>query len=182
MFSSKKTKDINLIPESEAAVSLGQTVFPLVIFGIVIIGTIAAGVFLFFLNTQEIAKAKDQEDKIAAQNAQWQKIASVTAQINQIKSKITAYQGFLNSYPPAENYIDNIAKYLPADVTLSNLDTSNTGAVNMQAKAPTAASAAQLVAVLNSESKVFSNVKIIGVTRASDKEEYTVSLTMVVAK
>ncbi len=182
MFSSKKTKDINLIPESEAAVNLGQTIFPLIIFGLIIVVTIAAGVFLFFLNTQEIAKANEQKDKIATQNAQWQKIASVTAQINQIKAKIAAYQGFANSYPPMENYIDKISSYLPVNVSLLSLDITNTGSVNLQAKAPTAASADQFVAVLNSESKVFSNVKILGVTRATTKDEYTISLTMMVAK
>lgn len=182
MFSSKKTKDINLIPESETSASLSQAIFPLIIFGLIIVATAALGGFLFFLNTQEIAKVKDQEDKIAAQNVQWQKIASVTSQINQVKNKLTAYQGFQSTYPPVENYIENIGKYLPVSISLSTLDITNTGSVSLQAKAPSAAAAAQFVTILNKENKVFSAVKILGVTRATDKEEYTVSLTMVVAK
>lgn len=182
MFSSKKTKDINLIPESEAAANLSQAIFPLVMFGLLILATIAIGGFLFFLNNQEIANAKDKEDKIAAQNAQWQKIASVAAQVGEIKSKLTSYQGFVSKYPPIENYIASISKKLPDNVSLTSLDISNTGVVSLQAKAPSAAAAYQFSEVFNKETDIFSKVKLSGVTRAADKEEYTLSLTMVVAK
>ena len=144
--------------------------------------SVAAFVVLVFLNSQEVAKAKDQETKIAAKNTQWSKVASTAARVSQLKNKIGEYQNFTTLYPPMENFIQALAKRLPANMSLLTLDISNLGSVNLQARAPTAASAAQFVAVLNQESKVFSSVKILGITRAVDKEEYTISVSLNIAK
>ncbi len=182
MFRSKKTKDINLIPESETSSGLEKAVLPLILFGVIIGVTVAAGLFLLFLNSQAQAKAKEQEDQIAVKNSEWQKVASAAATTSQIKNKLGSYQTFVTKYPPLENYIATIGKHLPEDVTLTSLDVDNSGVVRLQAKTTSSESAYQFTEVFSNTANVFSNVKIAGVSRDVSSGEYTISLTMVVAK
>lgn len=182
MFRSKKTKDINLIPESETSAGLEKAVLPLILFGVTIVITTSVGLLLLFLNTQEVAKSKGQEDQIAVKNSEWQKVASAAATTSQIKNKLNSYQTFVTKYPPMENYISTIGKYLPEDVVLTSLDIDNGGVVSLQARTTSSASAYQFTEVFNNATNVFSNVKIAGITRDPVKEEYTISLTMLVAR
>lgn len=182
MFSSKKTKDINLIPETSVG-GKAASIFPyLAIFLLVTILVAGTGAFFWWQNSSEVGKTKDIEDAIVDKNLEWQKIASSAASISLIKNKLSDYKSFSTKYPPAENYLAKVAKFLPENASLTTFDVDNVGLATFQVKAPSASEAYQLVNVLNKETTQFSSVKLLGVTRSSTAQEYTISMSMVVAK
>ncbi len=181
MLGSRKTKDINLIPESERVVSIGSAFPVLFILGLVIIGCTVLGGIVFSLKLGAQAEAQKLDANLEEKNQEWQEVASSAASLSSIKNKITAYESFKTQYPSPNIYIETIKKFLPSNVILVALDLDNKGSSSMQVKVNEAAVAYQLVEVLNKE-KSFSNVKLVSVNKPSEEEGYSVNLTFEVSK
>lgn len=182
MLVSKKSKDINLIPESESSLGLKKAILPLVLFGLLIFLTLSVSLVLFLINSGEKTKAGDLEKSIEVKNSQWQLVASAAARVSQVKNKISQYQALVSKYPPLENYVQKLAKSLPSGISIVTLDIDNSGKATIQVKAPSASEAYQFLNTIAEEKASFSSVKLGGLSRATDKEEYTVSLTMIINK
>lgn len=181
MLVSKKAKDINLLPESEAGKSAAK-VAPVLLIIILIVAVVAAlsgGVT--FLKISSETQNQELEESLASKNQEWQKVASAAASLSQIKAKLGSYQAYNLQYPDLVAHIKKLKVQLPNPASLKTLNLDNKGVAVFQVEMDSPADAYQMVDLLNQD-KNFSNVKLTSISKTSADGSYLINITLTINK
>ncbi len=181
MLVSKKAKDINLLPESEASKGASKIVPAIAVFAVIILIAALVAVVVTFMRISATNQNKDLQDSLVIKNQEWQKVASSAASISQVKAKLTAYQTYNQQFPALVDYISKLKSQLPSPASLESLNLDNKGRASLQVEMVSPADAYQLVNLLN-ENDNFSAVKLISISKSSEAGQYLINLTLAIKK
>lgn len=172
-FGNKKKEQINLIPEEQRVISLGNKLTPLLI-AIVIIA-LEFGAFAFLRATifaQDAALKKVSTD-LESQTPVWQKLEPIASAIKTIQAKKTTYDQTSSQYTGLDKKLDKIRDLFPEGVSLNVLNINNEGKVAITGRSVSADSAYQFYNVLK-EQKEISSLSFESISKTSS--EYTFTL------
>ena len=181
MLVSKKAKDINLLPESEATKGVNKAGPFMLFFAALVILAAALSVGATVLKVTAERENKDLQDSLSAKNQEWQKVASAAASLSQIKTKLSAYQVYRQQYPALVDYTSKLKDKLPSPASLKSLNLDNKGKANFQVEMSSPADAYQLANLLNQDT-TFSDVKLLSISKTGEGSKYLINIVLTIKK
>lgn len=161
----KKEKNINLLPEEQAAAGRSWRDFiiaPLIpILVIVLIAFVFAA--LFTLEQNEARKSRDLEEEISQEVSKWQQFSEEANAVKLIKSNISDYEKVSGQSDKILKISKDIRSVIPKFVSLSNLTVEETGSVSLDGFTQKPKSIFQLYTNLINNPEKFSNVKLVSI-------------------
>ncbi len=177
----KKAKDINLLPESEAAQGVTKAAPILLLFLVVLVGVVVVSLIVTFLKFSTASEGRSLQEDLAVKNQEWQKVASSAAGLSQIKNKLTSYQSFKTQYPSLNPYIEKLKSQLPSSASLMSLSIDNKGKANFQVEMSKPEDGYQLVEILNKNTN-FSGVRLVTLSKSGQDGKYLINIDLTISK
>ena len=172
-LNSKRKKEINLLPGSEAATKLTTSTILLTAV-LLSTATLACAAAIFYKDSKIQQQKKLEIRTNQLETGEWKKVLPTANLFSESKIKVSGYQKFVDNYPSFDQKLNLISQLVPSTVKFNSLAIDNRGKVNIAALARRPEDINAWIMTMKEKPQSFTDIVVSSTTRTP--EYYTFAI------